>query len=137
MTSRRARVLAGCPEARHDRVHVLAVEGQEPDDVALVRRPVALHELLCVAGDVHERLPLLRRAGREIEHQREIHVNEPRDVLRAFDVAAHPVHRFGNPAQHGSAVLWLWLWLTGTATDSTVARSLSTVGSSASTHVSL
>ena len=61
---------------------------------------VALRELLGVAGGGDERLPLLGGADGQVEHQVEIHVDEARDVLGALDVAAHPVDRIGDAAQH-------------------------------------
>src|SRR5688572_24947040 len=32
----------------------------------------------------------------------DIHIDEPRDILCALDVASHPVERIGNAAQHPS-----------------------------------
>ena len=96
----RAGVLARRPQAGADRVDVLLIEGEELDDVLLRRRAVPFRELLRVAGGGHERLPLLRGAGGQVEHEVQIHLDEPRDVLRALDVAAHPVDRIGHPREH-------------------------------------
>ena len=64
------------------------------------RRAVAFREHRRVAGGVHQRLPLLCGTDRQVEHQVEVDVDEARDVLRALDVAAHPVDRIGHAAQH-------------------------------------
>src|SRR5580698_2066695 len=55
-----------------------------------------------VAGDVHERFPLLVRRG--IEHEVEIHVHETRHILGALDVTAHPINRIGDAAKHWKPV---------------------------------
>ena len=60
-------------------------------------RAVPFREFRCVAGRRHQRLPLLGGADGQVQHEVEIHLDEPRDVLRALDVAAHPVDRFGHP----------------------------------------
>ena len=63
-------------------------------------RAVPFRELRRVARGVHQRLPLLGGADGQVEHEVEIHLDEPRDVLRALDVAAHPVDRIGHPREH-------------------------------------
>ena len=62
-------------------------------------------KLRVVAGRGDERFPLLIAARRGIEHELEVDVHEPRHVLGAFDVAAHPVNRISDAAQHGGRML--------------------------------
>src|ERR1700737_5224909 len=84
-------------------VDVLLIERQEVDDVVLGGRAVPFRELRRVARGCHQRLPLLGGTNRQVKHEVEIHLDEPRDVLRALDVAAHPVDRIGY-----SGEAWDW-----------------------------
>ncbi len=59
----RPRVLARRAQAGENRVRVLRIEGEELDDALLRGGAVPRRELLCVAGRVDQRLPLLRRAA--------------------------------------------------------------------------
>src|SRR6185369_11861148 len=126
----RSRVLARRAQARQDRAGVLLIEGEEADDRFLRRHAVAPREDVAVAGRVDERLPLLHRADRHVEDQVERHVHEARDVLRALDVAAHPVDRIGDAAQHCACVPI-------PEGGGTVSIAASASASSASTQVSL
>ncbi len=92
-----AGVLARGAQTGPDRVGALVIEGEELDDVALGGGPVPFREFRRVAGGVHQRLPLLCGADGQVEHEIQVHLDEPRDVLRALDVAAHPVDRIGDP----------------------------------------
>src|SRR5260370_27782266 len=78
-----AGVLSGAPQAGADRVDVLLIESQELDDVALGGRAVPFRESRGVAGRVDQRLPLLGGANGQVEHEVEVHLDEPRDVLGA------------------------------------------------------
>ena len=44
--------------------------------------------------------PLLRRPGGQVEHEVESHLDEARNVLGPLDVAAHPVDRVRDAAEH-------------------------------------
>ena len=96
----RARVLAGGAETGSNRVGVVGIVREELNDALLGGGAIAVRELLCIARRIDERLPLLHRADRHVEHQVERHVDEARDVLRPLDIAAHPVDRVGDAAQH-------------------------------------
>src|SRR5581483_8238843 len=129
-----AGVFAGGAEAGDDGIGIVPVEGQEVDDVVLGGGLVTLGELDVVAGDIDNRLPLLVLAARRIEHEVEVDVDETRDIFRAFDVAAHPVNRIRDTAEHqvGTPATWvaapLRMWSASAALVS---------GFSASTQVSL
>src|ERR1700694_3300652 len=128
----RARVLPGGADAGPDRIDVVRIEREKLDDALLRGRPVALLEFGGVAGNVHEGLPLLRRANRQIEHEIQVDVDETRDVLGALDVAAHPVDGIGDTTEHYRGTPRG----TSTATSPPEGPS-SSAGSSASTQVSL
>src|SRR5690349_14666313 len=53
-----------------------------------------------VAGGVDERQPLLAFAGRIVQHELEVDVDEAGNVLRPLDVSAHPVDGVGDSAEH-------------------------------------
>src|SRR5262249_42727737 len=132
----RTGVLARGTDAGEDRVRVLGIERQELDHVLLRAAAVAALELLRIARRVHQRLPLLRRTDRQVEHPVQIHIDEARHVFGAFDIAAHPIDRIGNTTQHyhcapTAEVCW------DCACPSSGTLSSSREGSSASTHVSL
>ena len=61
------------------------------------------------AAQLHQQaLPAAVRTGRAlVQHQAQIHVKQARGVLRALDVAAHPVQAVGNAAQHWQVSYWL------------------------------
>ena len=99
----RAGVLAGRAQAGYQGVCVVAVAQQESQRAVAVRLAVLLLEPRLVAGDVDQRIPLLGGAGRLVEHEAVVHVDEARHVVGPLHVAAHPVDGIGDPAQHGPA----------------------------------
>src|SRR5690606_36041329 len=52
------------------------------------------------AGDVDQDAPAEMRAGRQVEQHLRIHIDQPRGILDAFEVAPEPVHAFGNTRKH-------------------------------------
>ena len=97
-----AGVFAGRPQAGQDRIRVLGVEREKLDDAFLGGRADALLKLVVVAGDHHQRPPLLAGLARHVEAEVQIHRDEAGNVLGPLDVAAHPVDRIGDAAQHSS-----------------------------------
>src|SRR5262249_6457829 len=67
----------------------------------------------------------------KVEHQVQIDVDEPRHVLGSLDIAAHPVNRIGDTAQHCCCPRSTEI------ITSTSGSSVLTCGSPASTQVSL
>jgi hypothetical protein len=80
------------------------IEGEELDHVVLGGRgrgrAVPFREFRRVARGGHQRLPLLRGSSGQVQHEVEVHFDEPRDVLCALDIATHPVDRFGHAREH-------------------------------------
>ena len=62
-----------------------------------------VEEVVLLEG-IDDRLPMLahRLVGLvlEVQHELEVHIQDPGVVLGPFDVAAHPIERVGDPAQH-------------------------------------
>src|SRR6267378_5334013 len=73
------------------------------NNVLLRRFAVPFGEGLFVTRGIDERLPLLTFARRRVQHELKVHFDEPGDVFRPLDIAAHPVNRVGNAAEHNQA----------------------------------
>ena len=95
----RSRILARRAQAGEDRVRILIVEREKLDDLFFARFAVPLLEDFRIARRIDEGLPLVRRRQRQIELQMKIDVDETRHILRALDIARHPVNGIGNAAQ--------------------------------------
>jgi len=96
----RAGVLARRTQTGKDRVGIARVESQEPDHVfARGHRMFGGKEFL-VARGVDHRLPLFLDAHRQIQHQAQVDVHKPRHILRALDVAAHPINGIRDATEH-------------------------------------
>ena len=98
---RHARVLASRCNRGENRVGIASIEHQESNDFTSRRDLVVLGEKHVVACRADERSPLLDITGRKIQAEEVIHINEPCDVLGTLHIAAHPVKRICNTAQHG------------------------------------
>ena len=95
-----ARIFPSRSNAGKNRIRVLRIETQKLNHVLLRRFAVAFLEISVVAGRIDQRLPLLVFAGRRIEHQLQIHIDEPSHVLGSLHIAGQPVNRFGDAAEH-------------------------------------
>ena len=92
-------------EAGQDGVGVGAVEGEELDHVLTGSVCVALDENVPVAGDAHQRFPVVVDGNRDIEIEVQVDVDEAGDVLSPLDVAAQPVEGLGGATQHVAEAL--------------------------------
>src|SRR6266850_7046226 len=70
------------------------------NNVLLRRFAVPFGEGLFVTRGIYERLPLLTFTRRRVQHELKVHFDEPGDVFRPLDIAAHPVNRIGDAAEH-------------------------------------
>src|SRR5262249_22534892 len=95
-----ARVLAGAGHAGGHRVRVRGMPEHELRDrgVAPLREDPAVERL--VAGQGHYPLPAHLPARLRLEPRVEVHGQRARHVLRALDVAGHPVERLRDAGEH-------------------------------------
>ena len=100
--ARRPRILPRERETGENRVRIFLLQGQELGDRAFVRGFVERIEKIGLFERSDDRRPMLHRVGlaSEIEEELEIHIEEPGVIFRPLDVAAHPIKRIGNAAEH-------------------------------------
>ena len=72
-------------QARQDRVGVLQVKRQELNDIVTRGFAIPRHKQFVISRGADQRLPLplLLRAGRQIQHHVQRHVNETSEILCA------------------------------------------------------
>src|SRR5262245_11417647 len=95
-------VLARRSNRRQDRVRVVCIECEKLDDIGSRCIVVMFGEKPIVARRTYQRTPLFLIALRKVQTEPRIHVDEARDIFRAFHIPAHPVKTISNTAQHDS-----------------------------------
>ena len=97
---RDAGILARRHQTRVHRVWIPCVEYQESDDIALRHFFIVLGKQCFITGRTDQRKPLFFVIARKIKLEPRIHIDESCDILRALNIAAHPIKRIGDAAQH-------------------------------------
>ena len=101
MISRTVLAFSACvTHTREDRIGIERVKGEELDDVGTARFVEPSLEHLVSPADLDQRVPLLVGGVGAVELKQDVDVHHACDVLRPLDVAAHPVDRFSDAAQH-------------------------------------
>ena len=97
-------ILSGRKEAGNDGVGVLLAEGEELGDALAVGAVVEFEKGILITRGAEDGEPvfleLLVVEIREVEHQLEVHIEQARHVLRALDIAAHPVEGVCDAREH-------------------------------------
>ena len=93
--ARRSRIFSRARQTRHDRIRIFLLQADEIDDGPTVRLRIERGEKIVLFKRADDGVPLLVRIGfllvRQVEQHLEIHFRDARVVLRALDVAAHPI----------------------------------------------
>jgi hypothetical protein len=89
-------ILASHLQAGYDRIRILVIERQKPNDILLICGRIAFEEQFLVTRRVDQGFPLELSLLPHINRQVERNVNKASNILGSLGVTTHPENRISN-----------------------------------------